>query len=202
MIARLKGIIDAVGEADAIIDVRGVGYFVMCSARTLRSLPSVGEAVTLEIETHVREDHIHLFGFTDAQERDWFRILQTVQGVGAKVALGIQSTLSAAEIGASIAAQDHVPLTAANGVGPKVAKRIVAELKDKAPAPNLGAALAASVPAESQAAGMQADAVSALMNLGYGRTEAFGAVARVLQQSPDNASVESLITSGLKELAQ
>ena len=201
MIARLKGILDAIGEADVIIDVRGVGYFVMCSARTLRSLPGLGEAVTLEIETHVREDHIHLFGFTDAQERDWFKLLQTVQGVGARVALGIQSALSAAEIGNAIAAQDHVPLTQANGVGPKVAKRIVTELKDKAPATNMGAALAASLPAESKAAGVQADAVSALMNLGYGRTEAFGAVARVLQQSPDGATVESLITAGLKELA-
>jgi holliday junction DNA helicase RuvA len=202
MIARLKGILDAIGEADIIIDVRGVGYFVMCSARTLRSLPGLGAAVTLEIETHVREDHIHLFGFTDAQERDWFKLLQTVQGVGARVALGIQSALSAAEIGNAIAAQDHVPLTQANGVGPKVAKRIVTELKDKAPASNMGAALAASMPAESKAAGVQADAVSALMNLGYGRTEAFGAVARVLQQSPDGATVESLITAGLKELAQ
>lgn len=201
MIARLKGILDAIGEADVIIDVNGVGYFVMCSARTLRSLPNKGEAVTLEIETHVREDHIHLFGFGDASERDWFKLLQTVQGVGARVALGIQSALSASEIGNSIAAQDHAPLTQANGVGPKLAKRIVTELKDKAPAPNLGAALAASVPAESQTAGMQADAVSALMNLGYGRTEAFGAVASVMQQSPEGASVESLITSGLKELA-
>ena len=201
MIARLKGILDAIGEADVIIDVNGVGYFVMCSARTLRSLPNQGEAVTLEIETHVREDHIHLFGFGDASDRDWFKLLQTVQGVGARVALGIQSALSASEIGNSIAAQDHVPLTQASGVGPKLAKRIVTELKDKAPTPNLGAALAASVPAESQAAGMQADAVSALMNLGYGRTEAFGAVARVMQQSPEDASVESLITSGLKELA-
>ena len=202
MIARLKGILDGVGETDVIIDVRGVGYFVMCSARTLRSLPSVGEAVTLEIETHVREDHIHLFGFADVLERDWFKLLQTVQGVGARVALGIQSALSASEISASIAAQDHVPLTQASGVGPKLAKRIVSELKDKAPAPNLGSALAAAVPAESQAAGLQNDAVSALMNLGYGRTEAFGAVARVLQQSPDNATLETLITAGLKELAQ
>ena len=202
MIARLKGILDAVGEADVIIDVNGVGYFVMCSARTLRNLPAVGEGVTLEIETHVREDHIHLFGFADALERDWFKLLQTVQGVGARVALGIQSVLSGPEIGASIAAQDHVPLTQASGVGPKLAKRIVSELKDKAPAPNMGAALAASVPAESKAAGAQADAVSALMNLGYGRTEAFGAVARVMQDGPDNASVESLITAGLKELAQ
>jgi holliday junction DNA helicase RuvA len=202
MIARLKGILDAIGEADVIIDVHGVGYFVMCSARTLRSLPGVGEAVTLEIETHVREDHIHLFGFMDAGERDWFKLLQTVQGVGARVALGIQSVLSAPEIGNAIAAQDHVPFTQASGVGPKLAKRIVTELKDKAPAPNLGAALAASAPAESQAAGLQADAVSALMNLGYGRTEAFGAVARVLQQSPEGATVETLITAGLKELAQ
>ena len=202
MIARLKGILDGVGETDVIIDVRGVGYFVMCSARTLRSLPSVGEAVTLEIETHVREDHIHLFGFADVLERDWFKLLQTVQGVGARVALGIQSALSASEISASIAAQDHVPLTQASGVGPKLAKRIVSELKDKAPAPNLGSALAATVPAESQAAGLQNDAVSALMNLGYGRTEAFGAVARVLQQSPDNPTLETLITAGLKELAQ
>jgi len=201
MIARLKGMIDDIGEDHLVLDVGGVGYLVQCSARTLRTLPGTGEAVVLEIETHVREDHIHLFGFMDIIERDWFKLLQTVQGVGARVALGILSSISVADIGGAIAAQDHVLMTQANGVGPKLAKRIVAELKDKAPVPNLGAQLVAVASGEAKTAGQQADAVSALINLGYGRSEAFGAVARAAKQAGDDAAVEKLITAGLKELA-
>ena len=201
MIARLKGLIDEIAEDTVVIDVGGVGYLVYCSARTLRNLPAQGEAAVLEIETHVREDHIHLFGFMDAAERDWFKLLQTVQGVGARVALGIQSALSAADIGAAIAAQDPVPLTQASGVGPKLAKRLVAELKDKAPVPHIGAVLTGATPVEAKAAGVQAEAVSALVNLGYGRSEAFGAVAQAMRQIGDEANVEALITAGLKELA-
>lgn len=201
MIARLKGMIDDIGEDHLVLDVGGVGYLVQCSARTLRTLPGTGEAVVLEIETHVREDHIHLFGFMDVIERDWFKLLQTVQGVGARVALGILSSISVGDIGAAIAAQDHVLMTQANGVGPKLAKRIVAELKDKAPVPNLGAQLVAVASGEAKTAGQQADAVSALINLGYGRSEAFGAVARAAKLAGDDAAVETLITAGLKELA-
>ncbi len=201
MIARLKGMIDDIGEDHLVLDVGGVGYLVQCSARTLRTLPGIGEAVVLEIETHVREDHIHLFGFMDVIERDWFKLLQTVQGVGARVALGILSSISVGDIGGAIAAQDHVLMTQANGVGPKLAKRIVAELKDKAPVPNLGAQLAAVASGEAKPAGQQADAVSALINLGYGRSEAFGAVARAAKLAGDDAAVETLITAGLKELA-
>ena len=200
MIARLKGLLDTVAEDSIVIDVGGVGYLVQCSARTLRGLPGPGEALALEIETHVREDHIHLFGFLDVVERDWFRLLQTVQGVGARVALGILSALSAADIGGAIGAQDHAPLTQASGVGPKLAKRIVAELKDKAPLPNLGVHLIAAG-ADDAGAGDQADAVSALVNLGYGRSEAFAAVAHAARDLGEAAEVQGLITAGLKELA-
>ena len=201
MIARLKGMIDDIGEDHLVLDVGGVGYLVQCSARTLRALPGTGEAIVLEIETHVREDHIHLFGFMDVVERDWFKLLQTVQGVGARVALGILSSIAVNDIGSAIAAQDHVPMTQANGVGPKLAKRIVAELKDKAPVPNLGAQLSAVASGETRVASQQADAVSALINLGYGRSEAFTAVAQAAKQAGEDAAVEHLITAGLKELA-
>jgi Holliday junction DNA helicase RuvA len=201
MIARLKGLLDDIGEDHIVLDVGGVGYLVQCSAHTLRALPGRGEAVVLEIETHVREDHIHLFGFMDALERDWFKLLQTVQGVGARVALGMLSSVSVGDIGGAIAAQDYVPLTQASGVGPKLAKRLIAELKDKAPTPNLGAQLAAVAAGESPTASRQADAVSALINLGYGRAEAAAAVAQAARQAGEEAAVEVLITTGLKELA-
>ena len=201
MIARLKGLIDDMAEDHLVLDVGGVGYLVQCSARTLRQLPGRGEAIVLEIETHVREDHIHLFGFVEAVERDWFKLLQTVQGVGARVALGILSSVAVDEIGGAIAAQDHVPLTQASGVGPKLAKRIVTELKDKAPVPNLGAVLSSVAAGDVRASGHQADAVSALINLGYGRSEAFSAVALAARTLGEAAAVEELITSGLKEMS-
>lgn len=131
MIARLKGIVDSIGDDCAVIDVNGVGYLVFCSGRTLRRL-TVGEAAVLEIETHVREDHIHLYGFSDKLEREWFKLLTTVQGVGARVALAILSVVSPETVGQAIAAQDKAPFTRAVGVGPKLAGRIVSELKDKA----------------------------------------------------------------------
>ena len=137
----------------------------------------------------------------DALGRDWFKLLQTVQGVGARVALGMLSSVSVGDIGGAIAAQDYVPLTQASGVGPKLAKRLIAELKDKAPTPNLGAQLAAVAAGESPTASRQADAVSALINLGYGRAEAFAAVAQAARQAGEEAAVEVLITTGLKELA-
>ena len=134
MIGKLKGIIDSYGEDFIILDVQGVGYLVHCSARTLQALPAPGEAATLAIETHVREDQIRLFGFQSDAEREWFRLLQTVQGVGAKVALSVLGTFKPADLATAIAMRDKAAITRAPGVGPKVAERIVTELKDKAPA--------------------------------------------------------------------
>ena len=134
MIGKLKGVIDAYGEDFVIVDVHGVGYVVHCSSRTLQNLPKVGEAAVLSIETHVREDMIRLYGFRSDPEREWFRLLQTVQGVGAKVALGILSVLDPGGLGTAIATGDKASVARAPGVGPKLAPRIVAELKDKAPA--------------------------------------------------------------------
>ncbi|MBM3505448.1 MAG: Holliday junction branch migration protein RuvA [Alphaproteobacteria bacterium] len=206
MIAKLKGRIEAIGEASVVIDVGGVGYLVFCSGRTLRDMPPVGAAASLHIETHVREDHIHLYGFFESLERDWFRLLQTVQGVGAKVALAILSAVTPAELATAIAAQDKAPLTNAHGVGAKLAQRVVAELKDKVPSLlTVAAAGAAALPAAT-AAGLlgpaAADAVSALVNLGYRRVDAFSAVAAVSRAAGNDQSVEQLIRGGLKELAQ
>lgn len=206
MIARLTGKLDSVGDDWIVLDVGGVGYLVFCSARTLRNMPAEGGAVSLHIETHVREDHIHLYGFESTAERAWFTLLQTVQGVGAKVALAVLSLYGSDELMQIIAAGDKAALTRAPGVGPKVAGRITAELKDKVAKINLGpaafapamAAAAKAVPAAASAAG---DAVSALVNLGYGRAEAFGAVAAAARALGPEATVEALITAGLKELA-
>jgi Holliday junction DNA helicase RuvA len=198
MIAKLSGLLDSVAEESCIIDVGGVGYLVFCSARTLRALPRPGEAVRLAIETHVRQDHIQLYGFAGEAEQRWFRLLQTVQGVGARVALGILSTLSPAEIEQAIAAGDKAALMRADGVGAKLAARLITELKDKAGGVALGPA-AAPAPA---AAGATEDAVSALVNLGYKRVDAFGAVVRAARELGSAADLQSLIRAGLKELAQ
>jgi Holliday junction DNA helicase RuvA len=204
MIAKLTGKLDEVGEDWAIIDVGGVGYLVFCSARTLRSLPEKGGIVSLHIETHVREDHIHLYGFESVAARAWFTLLQTVQGVGAKVALGILSLYSGDELTQIVAAGDKTALTRVSGVGPKVAGRIASELKDKVAKMDLGpvafnAEISTAAPKPAQAAA--GDAVSAMVNLGYGRAEAFGAVAAAARSLGPEASVETLITAGLKELA-
>jgi Holliday junction DNA helicase RuvA len=204
MIGKLKGTIDSYGEDFVILDVHGVGYLVHCSARTLRALPAAGDAVELTIETHVREDQIRLFGFTTATEREWFRLLQTVQGVGTKVALAVLSTLRPADLASAIAMRDKAALTRAPGVGGKVAERIVTELKDKAPA------LAAVDPAvvrlsgaldERSAPQPLRDAVSALVNLGYGQPQAAAAVAAAAREAGD-ADTARLIRLGLKELAR
>ena len=198
MIAKLTGLVDSVGEDWAVIDVGGVGYLVHCSAQTLRRLPAPGETARLFVDTHVREDHIHLYGFVDSLERDWCRLLQAVQGVGGRLALAILSALPMDDMVHAIAAQDAMPLTHANGVGAKLAKRIVLELKDKAATAPLGAAAGAGV--SSAADGNTSDAVSALVNLGYGRVQAFGAVAAAARELGPEAAVESLIRHGLKEL--
>ena len=197
MIAKLRGVLDSLGDGSAVVDVGGVGYLVYCSSATLAALPPRGQTVTLAIETVVREDHIHLYGFADEQEREWFRLLQTVQSVGARLALAILGALPAAELAACIAAQDQAGLTRAPGVGPKLAARILSELRDKAPTmPG-----AAAMPAAAGGAA-DADAVAALVNLGYRPTEAHGAVSGAVRTLGPDAPVEALIRAGLRELAQ
>ena len=201
MIGKLKGVVDRVDEDAIILDVNGVGYVVSCSSRTLQNLPRVGEAATLAIETQVREDSIRLFGFLLDAERDWFRLLQSVQGVGAKVALAILSILSPADLALAIAAQDKAMVARASGVGPKLAARIVAELKDRAPAP--GEITFEKPTGEGAAAVSEAarDAISALCNLGYGRPQAVNAVALSVKALGEQADAGALIRRGLKELA-
>ncbi|MGZ5902756.1 MAG: Holliday junction branch migration protein RuvA [Reyranella sp.] len=201
MIAKLKGIVDTVDADSAIVDVGGVGYLVSASARTLREL-AAGDAVTVLVETIVREDAIALYGFLETAERDWFRILTTVQGVGARVALSILSTLSPDEIARAIASQDRATLSRPAGVGPKLAARLATELKDKAAAFGV-APLGKGVEAPAMPAGsINEDAVSALVNLDYKRVEAFGAVARVTQRLGAGAKLEAVITAALQELAR
>jgi len=209
MIARLKGSLDAIGADQAVIDVGGVGYLVYASSRTLAALPSPGETAALYIETHVREDHIHLYGFATTRERDLFRLLTGVSGVGAKVALAILSALDAETLSNAIAAQDKTAVARAQGVGPRLAQRVVTELKDKvagiafappgvqAPAAAAGEAATAG---EGAPSGLE-DAVSALVNLGYGRAEAYSAVATAARQLGPSPGLDALIRAGLKELA-
>jgi len=202
VIAKLKGVVDSVDEGSAVIDVNGVGYLVSASSRTLRDLVA-GQETSLLVETIVREDAIALYGFLDTAERDWFRILTTVQGVGARVALSILSTLSPDEIARAIAAGDKASLSRPAGVGPKLAARLATELKDKAaafgvaPAPARASAAAAPAPGS-----VNEDAVSALVNLGYRRVEAFGAVARVTQRLGEAAQLDAVIRAGLQELSR
>ena len=204
MIGKLKGLIDSYGEDFVILDVNGVGYVVQCSARTLQKLPRPGEASALAIETQVREDSIRLFGFESENERDWFRLLQSVQGVGAKVALAILSILPPGELAAAIATQDKAMVARAPGVGPKLAARIVAELKDKAPAfgavDPLVARLSGDTEAENAPSAVR-DAISALVNLGYGRPQAAAAIAASVKKLGEGAETGALIRQGLKELA-
>jgi holliday junction DNA helicase RuvA len=205
MIGKLKGVVDSYGTDYVIIDVGGVGYQVQCSARTLQMLPPPGQAATLSIETYVREDQIKLFGFTSDIEREWFRLLQTVQGVGAKVALSVLSTLKASELASAIAMRDKAAVARSPGVGPKVAERIVTELKDKAPQ------FASIDPAviqfsgaldENRAPRPVSDAVSALVNLGYGQPQAAAAIAAAARNAGEDADTATLIRQGLKELAK
>lgn len=205
MIARLKGIIDTYGEDFVVVDVGGVGYQVHCSARTLQALPAPGEPVTLAIETHVREDAIRLFGFESDTEREWFRLLQTVQGVGAKVALSVLGTLKPADLANAVALRDKAMVARAPGVGPKVAERIVTELKDKAPAfTNVDPAIIrlSGAVEEKRAPQPVADAVSALVNLGYGQPQAAAAIAAASRSAGEGADAARLIRLGLKELSR
>ena len=203
MIARLAGIVDQIGEDGAVVDVNGVGYLAFCSTRTIGRLPRTGAPVRLLIETHVREDHIHLYGFIDAAERDWFRLLTTVQGVGARLALAVLSAVPPEELSLAIFAQDRTVPARAEGVGPRLAARIVNELKDKISGLSAPASLAAAGGAAGATGdGPAAEAISALVNLGYRRVEAFGAVATAAQQLGPNAETDALIRAGLQELAQ
>lgn len=208
MIAKLKGLIDSVGEDHAVVDVNGVGYLVFCSGKTLGKL-AVGEGAALHIETHVREDHIHLYGFLEVAEREWFNLLTTVQGVGAKVGLAILSVATPEQLLQTIAAQDKATLTRASGVGPKLAVRILTELKDKAGKIALGgiavagvaAAVAGAAPIPAEAGGVMEDAISALVNLGYRRLEAFEAVGKVAHDN-ECADSSTLIRLALKQLGK
>ena len=200
MIAKLTGTLDDFGPDWAVIDVGGVGYLVQASSRTLSALPQAPAVAKVLVETHVREDAIVLYGFADSAERDWFRLLTTVQGVGGKVALGILSAMSPRDLIGAIAAGDKASLTRAQGVGPRLAIRLLTELKDKTGAMPTSASgvsytpIAAATPAD--------DALSALINLGYRRPEAQQTVARVLDRLGDKATLDSLIRDSLKELAQ
>jgi Holliday junction DNA helicase RuvA len=205
MIAKLKGIIDSYGEDFVIVDVNGVGYLVHCSARTLQALPGQGEAVTLAIETYVREDQIRLFGFQSDVEREWFRLLQTVQGVGARVALSVLGTLKPADLANAVALRDKAMVARTPGVGPKVAERIVTELKDKAPAfADIDPAVIrlSGAVEEKRAPQPVADAVSALVNLGYGQPQAAAAIAAATRSAGEGADAARLIRLGLKELSR
>ena len=205
MIGRLRGIVAAQGEDWVILDVGGVGYEVYCSSRVLSWLAGQVGEVVLSIETHVREDQIRLFGFQSEGERQWFRLLQSVQGVGARVALAILSTLTLQEIANAIALQDKASMARAPHVGPKLAQRIVLELKDKAPVLSLAsvqAALPVGGKGGSPRSTANAEAISALVNLGYQQIQASVAVAAASREIGPEATTAELIRRGLKELAR
>lgn len=197
MIARLRGVVDSIGDSSCVVDVNGVGYLVFCSSRTLAALPE--GMVTLLTEMQVREDAITLYGFAASSEREWFRLLTTVQGVGAKVALGILSALSPDQLIAAIAAQDKAALTRAPGVGPKLAVRLVTELREKAGVMPGGGAAAMPAPTVK---GHAADALSALLNLGYRRAEAESAMAKAVEQYGEDGSLDELIRASLRALSK
>jgi Holliday junction DNA helicase RuvA len=200
VIALLTGLVASLEPDRCIIDVNGVGYLVQASTRTLAALPAPPAAARVLVETVVREDAILLFGFADPGERDWFRLLTTVQGVGAKVALGILSALSAAELAGAIAAADRGALTRAPGVGPKLAIRLLTELRDKAGAMPTGGM--PGLPQPVPATGLAADALSALANLGYRRAEAQPVVERALAAAGDGATLDRLLRASLRDLVK
>lgn len=206
MIGKLKGTVDEIGEDFCVLDVHGVGYVAYCSTRTLAALPGAGEAATLFIETYVREDMIRLYGFKTELEREWFKLLMAnVQGVGAKVALAILSTLAPSDLANAIALRDIAMVSRAPGVGKKVAERIVTELKNKAPAfagEATGTIGLKQELGEGVAPAPIADAVSALVNLGYSRDIAANAIAAAMKTAGEDADSSKLIRFGLKELAR
>ena len=207
MIGKLRGKIDAIGEAHAIVDVNGVGYEVQCSARTLRNV-ELGQEVSLTIDTHVREDSIRLFGFQSEIERSWFRTLQSIQGVGSKVALALLGTLSPQDLANAIALGNDAAVAQAPGIGKKLAQRIVLELKDKAPTLSMASFVASGKPGAPATAAADignqaaAESISALTNLGYNPSQASAAVAVAMKELGNDADTAKLIRRGLKELAR
>jgi Holliday junction DNA helicase RuvA len=198
MIAQLTGLLGGVEDGRCVIDVNGVGYLVHASTRTLAALPVPPGVARVLVETQVREDAITLYGFADSAERDWFRLLTTVQGVGAKVALGVLSALAPKDLVAAIASGDRASLTRAPGVGPKLAVRLLSELATK-----VGSMPTATMlPAMAAPAGVEADALSALANLGYRRMEAHPVIARVRARLGEDAGLDAVIRDSLKELAR
>ena len=202
MIAKLRGLIDNIDDGKCIVDVNGVGYLVFCSSRTLTALPNPPGIASLLIETQVREDAISLYGFASSAERDWFRLLTTVQGVGAKVALALLSSLSPDQLIAAIATGDRGALTKSPGVGPKLAIRLLSELREKAGAMPGGGAGGVVFSSTSALSSTTADALSALQNLGYRRPEAEAALARSIAELGADAPLDVLIRAGLKALAK
>ena len=211
MFARLTGKIDEIRPSSLVLDVGGVGYLVTCSGRTLAHVGGVGEFARLHIETHVREDAINLYGFVDQVEQAWFNLLTTVQGVGARVAMNILSACTSDQMAMAIGAQDKTIFTHADGVGPKLATRIITELKDKVPEGMMGPiSLTPSKPTKQKgkdeikniSVSVDGDVLSALVNLGYGRAEAFSALMRVKSDAPDVQDVGTLIRLTLAELGR
>ncbi len=208
MIAKLTGIIDSVGSNYAIIDVNGIGYMVYASARTLSKIGSEkGTNVGLLIETYVREDQITLFGFADTDEKEWFNLLFSVQGVGAKMALNLLSAIPAEQLPLVIASEDKAAIRQADGVGPKLAARIITELKDKAGKMALGAVATQNAAKAKKGEvppiviTVSNDAISALINLGYGRAEAFSTVSDIVGKMGEETPVGEIIRESLKELS-
>ncbi len=204
MIGKLKGVVESLGDDYVLIDVQGVCYLVYCSSRTMASLPQTGEACTIHIEMMVREDMLRLHGFASESEKAWFKVLLSVQGVGARVALAILSTLSPSEIASSIALQDKAMMGRASGVGPKLAQRLVTELKGKIPDigdVDGGALGLQTALGEGAASGNVADAVSALSNLGYSSAQASAALAKIVASEGEDIATEKLIRLGLRELS-
>jgi Holliday junction DNA helicase RuvA len=197
MIAMLSGLVDHIGDETLVLDCNGVGYLVYASSRTLNRTPRVGQPFKLLVETQIREDRIQLFGFVDAAERSWFRLLTTVQGVGGKVALAILSVLDPEAVATAIAAQDKAAFVRADGVGPKLAQRIVMELRDK-----MGGVAAPVASAANTPSGAVADAISALVNFGYAKSAAYGAVMAAATRLGGDAKIDALVRAGLQELGR
>jgi Holliday junction DNA helicase RuvA len=197
MIAMLSGLVELAGEDTLVLDVNGVGYLVHASARTLRRVPQAGGPLKLLVETQLREDRIQLFGFIDAAERGWFRLLNTVQGVGGRVALAILGVLEPEALAVAIAAQDKAAIARADGVGPKLAQRIAMELRDK-----VGDLAASASGGAVPLNGAVADAVSALVNFGYAKSAAYGAVMEAAQRLGGDAKIDVLVRAGLQELGR
>jgi Holliday junction DNA helicase RuvA len=199
LIAQLIGRVDALEDGRCIIDVNGVGYLVHASTRTLSALPASPAVARVLVETQVREDAILLYGFVDSAERDWFRLLTTVQGVGGRVALSVLSVLAPRDLTAAIAAGDRVSLTRVPGVGTRLAVRLLTELRDKVGAMPTTPAFSIALAPASQ---MAEDTISALLNLGYRRQEVQSVVGRVVDRAGDAATLDAVLRDSLKELAQ